>query len=789
MHWKRSLGAALFAVTMTAGSAAAQFGGNFGSSAAIGDGEFFVGEPHNTYSPGVVYVYRMDGGTWKAASELTAADASNNDSFGRSIAANGNTLLIGATTVGNDAGAAYIFQKTGNAWKQAARLNATGLSKGDALGRAVALKGDLALVASWGADSGRGAVYAFRRGAGGWTQEGRLSAPDGESGDFFGSALAIGNDKVFIGAMSKDSARGAIYVFKRDAGTWSQDTVLQVRGIDANSRLGSSLHFEDGMLLAGAPGYNRNAGGVAIFKADSASGAWQLVDRLQPFDPGFLQFGTNVSVNGDEVWVAAPGANNRNGAIYRFQRDDAGHFTSATKLSPGGLPARAGFSAPLVLRGNLAVVGASGVDYGEGAAITLTKSGNDWTAGPMLKSEPRSLAAVTGKEIDCAGKGSASIFDCQDVDMLSFLPVSAIGGVRGAFLNDIWGWTDSQTKKEYALVGRMDGTSFVDVTDPMHPQYLGNLPMTEGAIANAWRDIKVYKNYAFIVADGAGDHGMQVFNLTRLRNVRGQPVTFTEDAHYDRIHSSHNIVIDTSTGFAYSVGSGSGGETCGGGLHMIDIRNPTQPKFAGCYANPNTGRAGTGYTHDAQCVIYKGPDKRYTGREICLGANETALDIADVTDKKNPKTIAKASYPNVGYTHQGWLSEDQRYFYMDDELDELQGFVNGTRTLVWDLAELDDPVLAKEYISEDKASDHNLYVKGNLVFQSNYVSGLRILDISDPTNPVQVGYFDTVPVGEDAPGFGGSWSNYPYFPSGTVVVTSMKEGLFMLRKHKKTLVP
>jgi len=188
-------------------------------------------------------------------------------------------------------------------------------------------------------------------------------------------------------------------------------------------------------------------------------------------------------------------------------------------------------------------------------------------------------------------------------------------------------------------------------------------------------------------------------------------------------------------------------------------------------------------------VTYKGPDKRYTGREICLGANETALDIADVTDKKNPKTIAKASYPNVGYSHQGWLSEDQRYFYMDDELDELQGFVNGTRTLVWDLAELDDPVLAKEYISENKSSDHNLYVKGNLVYQSNYVSGLRILDISNPTSPVQVGYFDTVPVGEDAPGFGGSWSNYPYFPSGTVVVTSMKEGLFMLRKHKKTLVP
>ncbi|MGH7658758.1 MAG: choice-of-anchor B family protein, partial [Gemmatimonadales bacterium] len=196
-----------------------------------------------------------------------------------------------------------------------------------------------------------------------------------------------------------------------------------------------------------------------------------------------------------------------------------------------------------------------------------------------------------------------------------------------------------------------------------------------------------------------------------------------------------------------------------------------------------------GYTHDAQCVVYHGPDERYTGRQICLGANETALDIADVTDKDNPVTIGTASYPNVGYTHQGWLSEDQRYFYMDDELDELQGKVDGTRTLVWDLAELDDPILVKEYISENKSSDHNLYVKGNFVYQSNYVSGLRLLNIADPVNPVAAGYFDTVPAGEDAPGFGGSWSNYPYFASGTVIVTSGSEGLFMLRKQPTALTP
>ncbi len=120
---------------------------------------------------------------------------------------------------------------------------------------------------------------------------------------------------------------------------------------------------------------------------------------------------------------------------------------------------------------------------------------------------------------------------------------------------------------------------------------------------------------------------------------------------------------------------------------------------------------------------------------------------------------------------------------MNDEGDELTGLVSGTRTLIWDVVDLDDPILLGEYISENQSTDHNLYIRGNLMYQSNYVSGLRILDISDPANPVEVGFFDTVPTGEDAPGTTGSWSNYPFFESGTIVVTSGAEGLFLLRKR------
>ena len=220
---------------------------------------------------------------------------------------------------------------------------------------------------------------------------------------------------------------------------------------------------------------------------------------------------------------------------------------------------------------------------------------------------------------------------------------------------------------------------------------------------------------------------------------------------------------------------------------MIDIRSPKNPEFVGCFQDMSTGRQRTGYSHDAQCVVYHGPDEDYQGREICLGANETALSIADVTDKDAPVAVAMASYPNVAYSHQGWLSEDHAFFYMGDELDEGGGNVETTRTLIWDLRDLDDPVLAAEYMADTKATDHNLYILGNTMYQSNYTSGLRVLDISDRTNPVPVGFFDTVPYGGDTAQMDGSWSNYPYFDSGIVVVTSQNEGLFLVRYRPRTI--
>lgn len=757
----------------------------FGGAVAVGADAVFVGEPQNEATTGMVYVYRRGAAAagWTEASQLKATDGKPGDHFGSALAVNGTMLLVGATNADSTRGAAYLFQRgTGGRWTQGARLTPTGLAAGDNAGAAVALSGNLAVVAATGRDSLAGAVYVFQRNGSSWSQVAELTGSDVKRGDRFGSSVAVMGDLIFVGAPRHSDQAGIVYVFRRnESGAWTEEAKLSGRGVTRNNWFGASLAVHDDTVMVGAPRFNSFSGGVFAFARDSGNGEWRQAMMLVPFDGGNIQFGASVAWDGPEVWVGAPGAGSFAGRIYQFRRDSTGEWLSATKLgNPEGQ--RGDFMAGnLAMAGGVAVAGIPGDDYGAGTALIFERNAQGaWRQRNKVMSEEQNFAAVLGHETRC-DQGEIAGFDCNAVDLVSFLPVGQLGGKRGVRLNDIWGWTDSTTGREYAIVGRVDGTSFVDVTDPANPRYLGDLPMTPGSHAAVWRDMKVYKNHAYIVADGAGEHGMQVFDLTQLRRVRGAPVTFKEAAHYDRIHSAHNIVINEQTGFAYTVGNSSGGETCGGGLHMINIQDPEHPTFAGCFADKETGRASTGYSHDAQCVTYHGPDTAYQGHEICFGANETALSIADVTDKQNPKALARSGYPNVGYAHQGWLTDDQRYFFMDDELDELAGTAKTTRTLIWDVSDLDDPVLAKEYYGPTGATDHNLYIKGNRLYQSNYVFGLRVVDISNPTEPKELGYFDTVPYGENVAGFGGSWSNYPYFKNGVVAVTSGREGLFLVR--------
>jgi choice-of-anchor B domain-containing protein len=372
----------------------------------------------------------------------------------------------------------------------------------------------------------------------------------------------------------------------------------------------------------------------------------------------------------------------------------------------------------------------------------------------------------------------ADIYPCKNIDLLHRVHIDAMGGDQNTTGSDIWGWTDAATGKEYAIMGLSNGTSFVDISEPKFPVYLGHLPTA--TINSKWRDIKTYKNHAYIVSE-ATDHGVQVFDLTQLRNIT-EPQVFSVTTRYTRVGSIHNIAINESTGYAYVVGGREGNAECNSGLHMININSPANPVFSGCYATD-------GYTHDAQCVIYNGTDFTYSGREICFNSNEDTLTIVDVTNKSNPIQLSRTGYDNSQYTHQGWLTEDHRYFLMNDEQDE-QELGHNTKTYIWDMFDLNNPELIGFYNGPKASIDHNIYIKGNYAYLTNYTSGLSIVDIKDIGSGLlqETANFDGYPA-HDLAVFSGAWSNYPYFESGSVIMSDKWGGLFILEPQLCPVIP
>jgi len=384
------------------------------------------------------------------------------------------------------------------------------------------------------------------------------------------------------------------------------------------------------------------------------------------------------------------------------------------------------------------------------------------------------LFAFSFAQTPCVSNMAGS-YPCNDYDLMSHFNKATLSSHDGS---DIWGWTDALDNKEYALMTFEDKICFLDVTDPINPVYLGFVMTNAGT--NYWRDVKVYNNTAYIVADEVGAHGVQVFDLERLRNVATPPENFAPNTVLtagfggSTIGSCHNIVINESVAMAYIVGCRSAND---GKVMALDLSNRLNPVAVGQDAN-------NGYSHDAQVVTYNGPDTDYTGKQIMVSSNEDEVVFLDVTDATNITTISTISYTNASYVHQGWFTEDLKYVLIGDEGDE-QNFGNYTKTIIIDVTDLDNPLVHATYENPDNISaiDHNIYVKGNLAFEANYRSGMRVLDISDITNGnlTEVGYFDTYPASDTA-NFNGAWSTYPYFASGNIIISDIERGLFVVRK-------
>lgn len=396
------------------------------------------------------------------------------------------------------------------------------------------------------------------------------------------------------------------------------------------------------------------------------------------------------------------------------------------------------------------------------------------------------------------GYGAGMPYSSYRVKLRGQLSLADIGGT--GLGSAIWGWTDTTDPggpREYAMFGLSNGTSFIDVTNPSNPVYKGFLPSATGS--TSWRELQSYGNHAFIVSDANGAHGMQVFDMRELRNYAGTPMIFSTTpssvyTRYTGVNNSHTININTSTGFAYLFGT----NTFSGGVHAVNISSPMSPTFAGGFTAPTNGGTSR-YIHDGVAVTYSGPDATYLGREILFASNarsssstlnDDTVSIIDVTNKSSMSLVGAATHANARYIHQGWLTPDQRYFLVDDELDE---YYDQTvmKTHVYDVSDLDAPVYKGGWIHPVNAKniDHNMFIKetpwGLMAFQSNYTMGLRIIRLDDLSGVTpqmtEWGWFDTYPADDAIKSFNGQWGNYPFFASGTIIAGDRQNGLFVLQ--------
>lgn len=358
-----------------------------------------------------------------------------------------------------------------------------------------------------------------------------------------------------------------------------------------------------------------------------------------------------------------------------------------------------------------------------------------------------------------ASAASFGQFSTQNTTSFAWLNPAFLGGGSG---NDCWGYV-SPSGREYALMGQVQQTSIVEITNPASPVVVAHIPHS----ASTWSGIKTYKNHAYVVTE-AGGSGVQVLDLSQVDN--GQ-VTLVRTI--SNPGSSHTIAVDETSGFLYTCGSrGSSGTTM-----CFDLTNPANPVRVG--ANSLT----TNYMHETQVVTYtSGPN---AGKQIFFGFSEgRGLDIYDVTNKNAPVMLSRGVYPSIGYCHQGWLSADKKYIYIDDEFDETN-LTSNTRSIILNVENLTAPQYVGTFSSGTPSIDHNQYWDDGFLFQANYRSGLRIFDAKNPTAPVQVGYFDTYPTNDSAD-YSGAWSNYPFFPSGTVIISDINRGLFVINTRAAT---
>ena len=544
-----------------------------------------------------------------------------------------------------------------------------------------------------------------------------------------------------------------------------------------------------------------------------SAGATKTLSLRRSIDPDIIAEAANARLIADyaELYITLKEDYIRQGCVEKW-----GEFPSATSTTfrrpskeelknnvKGGMICNCGMLYDLALSAIPRDEDSYRAEEEENAASTAIEdfTGIDYGAhsDSITQLDAWAMARTPNGQTKCTG-GSAAGYPCKNVDLIAHMPLNSFTTTTTnqapSTANDVWGWTSSNGR-EFVIWGVREGMYFFEVKANSSNNPLILLGFLPSGGYGLQHDVKVIGDFAYIGAEVAS-HGMQIFDMRRLLTIQPDRdcvndkfcQNLTPNRVYrgnanGRVGNSHNMVVNEKTKYVYVVGS----ESCNGGLHVVDVYNPLNPIRVGCFAQG-------GYTHDAQCVIYDGPDPKYKGKEICFCFNEDSVDIVDVSEKDNMRRLSSTSYNAVDYTHQGWLSTDHTHLVFGDEGDEYFDLTGRTRTLVMNVENLENPKSSsvREYSGSTGASDHNQYIinardKGqgytsnsDLIYQANYEAGMRILQVIDykSANFKEIGYFDTYPLSNNSR-FQGAWSVFPYFASGAVVISSIDEGLFLVK--------
>jgi len=394
---------------------------------------------------------------------------------------------------------------------------------------------------------------------------------------------------------------------------------------------------------------------------------------------------------------------------------------------------------------------------------------------------------------ETCNNGKAGIFSCENIDLLAHFPLTSMSSSPSSG-SDIWGHVDLNTGNEFAIMGIKDGVIVVDVSDPSSPSEVGTIK----GVSSSWRDVKVYQffdeglnlwqAYAYATTEGSNG-GVDIINLNNLPHSislqeKSMVVNTSHNVYITNVDHTLNIALPNQTPTLQLIGAGSKQ----GAFQSYSLSNPST------LVNVSTNNFGSGYTHDGASLVID--DQRSINDcgltsgscTVFIDFNEKEMKLWNITDPNNSKQLGTAEYSDVDkanqYVHSGWGTENKSYILLHDEFDENRGGLN-TTIRIFSIENLATPTQVGQWTGPTRAIDHNGFTRGNRYYMSNYERGLTVLDITDPTNPTQAGFFDTY-TPSDSANYSGAWGVYPFLPSGNILVSDINSGLYILKDNTDT---